>query len=121
MEAIKGIMRSLALNQIPKGYSIGKAGRLDTIPSCQQDGISFNFDAGQIIMGHNFRVVVGVAENVSSVPQMFDETSCTHPTLAATAVWPLNMLEPGQRTEVYVVTRAGEAPVEESMRPSLLN
>lgn len=121
MEAIKGIMRSLALGQIPKGYSIGKAGRRDTVPACLQDGIDFDFASGQIIMGHNFRVVVGVARNSSQVPQMFDETSCTHPTLAATAVWPLNMLEPGQKTEVYVVTRTGEAPAEESMRPSLLN
>jgi conjugal transfer pilus assembly protein TraK len=121
MEAIKGIMRSLALEQIPKGYSIGKAGRHDSIPACQQSGITYDFSAGQIIMGHNFKVVVGIARNTAAQPQMIDETSCTHPTLAGTAAWPRNMLEPGQDTEIYVITRVGEAPAEESSRPSLLN
>lgn len=121
MEAIKNVMTSLALGKTPKGYSIGKANSLDTVPACYQDGISFDFSSSQIVMGHNFKVIVGVASNRGQVPTMFDETSCTHPTLAATAVWPRNMLEPGEKTEVYVITRVGEAPAEESTRPSLLN
>ncbi|HDV6122858.1 TPA: type-F conjugative transfer system secretin TraK [Pseudomonas aeruginosa] len=121
MEAIKNVMTSLALGKTPKGYSIGKANSLDTVPACYQDGIAFDFSSSQIVMGHNFKVIVGVASNRGQVPTMFDETSCTHPTLAATAVWPRNMLEPGEKTEVYVITRVGEAPAEESTRPSLLN
>lgn len=121
MESIKGVMRSLALGQIPKGYSIGKAGRHDSLPGCFQNGVSYDFTAGQIVMGHNFKVVVGVARNTQQVPVMVDETACTHPDLAAAAAWPRNMLEPGQSTEIYVVTRVGDAPAEESSRPSLLN
>ncbi|MGI0646929.1 TraK domain-containing protein [Pseudomonas aeruginosa] len=121
MDAIKKIMTSLALGNMPKGYSIGKASNMDTVPACSQEGISFDFSKAQIIMGHNFKVLVGVARNQASVPVLFDETSCTHPSLAATAVWPRNMLEPGDKTEVYVVTRVGDAPAEESTRPSLLN
>jgi conjugal transfer pilus assembly protein TraK len=121
MDSIKGIMRALAFGQIPKGYSIGKAGRQDSVPACYQGGINFDFTAAQVVMGHNFKVLVGVARNQSNAPVMFDETSCTHPTLAATAVWPRNMLEPGDATEVYVVTRVGESRAEESTRPSLLN
>lgn len=121
MDSIKGIMRALALGQLPKGYSMGKAGRNDSVPACFQSGITFDFGSAQVVMGHNFKVIVGVARNASREPIMFDETSCTHPTLAATAVWPRNMLEPGDATEVYVVTRVGEAPAEESTRPSLLN
>lgn len=120
-EAIKGIMRALALGKLPKGFSIGKLGRFDSLPACDQSGVTFDFSRSQVILGHNFRVVVGVAQNVSSAPEMFDETSCTHPNLAAVAAWPENMLEPGQKTEVYIVTRVGEAPAEESSRPSLLN
>lgn len=121
MDAIKKIMTSLALGNMPKGYSIGKASNMDTVPACFQEGISFDFSKAQIIMGHNFKVLVGVARNQASIPVLFDETSCTHPSLAATAVWPRNMLEPGDKTEVYVVTRVGDAPAEESTRPSLLN
>ncbi|WP_095158203.1 type-F conjugative transfer system secretin TraK [Pseudomonas sp. Irchel 3E13] len=121
MESIKGIMRALALGGIPKGYSMGKLNRTDTIPACFQDGISFDFSRAQIVMGHNFKAVIGVARNASSVPVMFDETSCTHPQLAAAAAWPRNMLEPGQATEIYIVTRVGDAPAEDSSRPSLLN
>lgn len=120
-EAIKGIMRALALGKLPKGYSIGKISAHDSLPACSQSGITFDFSRSQMIMGHNFKVVVGVAQNNSLAPEMFDETSCTHPNLAAVAAWPANMLEPGQRTEVYIVTRVGDAPAEESSRPSLLN
>lgn len=121
MDAIKNVMSSLALGNMPKGYSIGKASNLDTVPACFQQNIRFDFSRAQIIMGHNFKVIVGVAQNQGKVPVMFDETSCTHPTLAATSVWPRNMLDPGDKTEVYVVTRVGDAPAEESTRPSLLN
>lgn len=120
METIKGIMRSMALGQIPKGYSIGKASGYDTIPACYQEGIHFDFRAGQLLMGHSFQVSVGVARNTSKQPVMFDETACTHPSLAAAAAWPRNMLDPGEATEIYIVTRVGEAPAEESSRPSLL-
>lgn len=120
-ESIKGIMRALALQKLPKGYSIGKLGRFDTLPECAQGGMSFDFSRSQVILGHNFKVVIGLVENNSVAPEMFDETSCTHPNLAAVAAWPENMLEPGQKTEVYIVTRVGEAPAEESSRPSLLN
>ncbi len=121
MESIKGIMRSLALGGIPKGFSMGKLSRTDTLPACYQEGIAFDFSRSQIVLGHNFKALVGVARNSSAVPVMFDETSCTHPSLAAAAAWPRNMLEPGQATEIYIVIRVGEAPAEESSRPSLLN
>jgi len=121
MESIKGIMRSLALGGIPKGFSMGKLSRTDTLPACYQEGVSFDFSRSQIVLGHNFKALVGVARNSSNVPVMFDETSCTHPSLAAAAAWPRNMLEPGQSTEIYIVTRVGDAPAEESSRPSLLN
>lgn len=120
-ESIKGILRALALEKLPKGYSISKMGRFDTLPACSQSGLNFDFSRSQVILGHNFKVVIGVAQNNSAVPEMFDETSCTHPNLAAVAAWPENMLEPGKKTEVYIVTRVGEAPAEESSRPSLLN
>ncbi|RJX72625.1 type-F conjugative transfer system secretin TraK [Pseudomonas sp. LS-2] len=121
MESIKGIMRALALGGIPKGYSMGKLSSTDTLPACYQEGIQFDFSKSQLMMGHNFKVLVGVARNTLKVPVMFDETSCTHPLLAASAAWPRNMLEPGDKTEIYVVTRVSEAPSDESTRPSLLN
>lgn len=121
MESIKGIMRALALGGIPKGYSMGKLASTDTLPACYQDGIQFDFSRSQLMMGHNFKVLVGVVRNTLNVPVMFDETSCTHPMLAASAAWPRNMLEPGDKTEVYIITRVGEAPADESARPSLLN
>lgn len=120
-ESIKGIMRALALSKLPKGYSIGKMGRFDTLPACYQSGLGFDFSKSQVILGHNFRVVVALVRNNSGIPVMFDETSCTHPNLAAVAAWPENMLEPGHKTEVYIITRVGEPQAEESSRPSLLN
>lgn len=120
MDTIRQVMRALALGKLPKGYSMAKMTAMDTVPACLQPGLHFDFSKAQQVMGHSFRGVIAVAQNISEQPILFDETSCTHPTLAATAVWPNNMLEPGQKTEVYVITRVGEPVSEESSRPSLL-
>ncbi|APC19662.1 hypothetical protein BLL42_27295 (plasmid) [Pseudomonas frederiksbergensis] len=121
MDSIRGIMRALALNKLPKGYSLAKLAPGDTVPACYQDGLDVDFSRSQVMLGHNFQVLVAVASNVTNQPLLVDETACTHPTLAAASVWPNNLLEPGMKTEIYIVLRVGEEQTDDSQRPSLLN
>lgn len=121
MDSIRGIMRALALNKLPKGYSLAKLSPGDTVPACYQEGLDVDFSRSQVMLGHNFQVLVAVASNVTNQPLLVDETACTHPTLAAASVWPNNLLEPGMKTEIYIVLRVGEEQTDDSQRPSLLN
>ena len=40
--------------------------------------------------------------------------------VAAVTTWPLNVLEPGQKTEIYVAMKQGRGQASTSKRPSLL-
>lgn len=121
METIKVIMRSLALGEIPQGYSMGQLRSGSAIPSCHLPGFEFDFKNAQLIQGHDYNALVATVRNVSNRTLQFDEMACTHPLLAATAVWPKNVLEPGEKTELYVATRSANNIVRAAKRPSLLD
>lgn len=120
MDTVRELMRDLALGKLPRGYSFGALKSGDKIPSCAQPGLSFDFSKSQLIMGHDLRVYVAVAENISARTLEFDHGACTHPNRAAIASWPDEILEPGQKTEVFLVTRVPVEIPDSSTRPSLL-
>lgn len=119
-EAIKRLLRELALGRVPAGYALA-AGAPPAPPYCRQQGVSFDF--AQAMEGQRFQVVVGRATNVSADPlEIFDDACLTEPRVAAVAAWPSVLIGPGERTEVYVVLR--ELPAAASAgaeRPSLLD
>lgn len=121
IQTIRSVFRSIALGEVPQGYSMTRIPSNMRLPSCNAAGLGFDFSQGQVLMGHNFSVLVGVATNVSSQPIEFREAVCGSWDVAAVASWPLNVLEPGQKTEVYVARKIGhkkKGPV--SKRPSLV-
>lgn len=120
MDTMRSIMRELALGQLPKGYSMNALGNGAHIPACAQPNLSFDFSGSQLIEGHDFRIFVAVAENVSAKTQELDHGACTHPHRAAVSSWPNEILEPGEKTEVFVVTRVPREIPQGSIRPSLL-
>ena len=120
METLRELMRELALGKLPKGYSFGKLISGDGIPACAQPGMSFDFSKSQLILGHDFRVYVAVAENISARTVEFDHGACSHPNRAAISSWPHEILEPGQKSEVFIVTRIPSEVPDSSSRPSLL-
>lgn len=120
MDTLRSLMREMAMGRIPRGYSFGELNSGDTIPACAQPSLSFDFSKSQFIQGHDFRVYVAVAENVSAKTVEFDHGACSHPNRAAVSSWPHEVLEPGQKTEVMVVTRVPKDVADTSVRPSLL-
>lgn len=120
MDTLRSLMREMALGKLPRGYSFGALTNGNKIPACAQPSLSFDFSKSQLIEGHDFKVFVATAENVSAKTVEFDHASCTHPQRAAVSAWPDEVLEPGQKTEVFVITRVPTEVPQSSTRPSLL-
>jgi conjugal transfer pilus assembly protein TraK len=121
MDTLRNIMRELALGNLPRGYSFAQLQSGDSVPDCVQQGVNYDFSNAQYVLGHDFRIFIVVAENNSAQHLEIDHGACTHPNRAAVAVWPHEILEPGQKTEVFLVTRIPQVQANTSTRPSLLN
>lgn len=127
VETIRNILRTVALGDIPPGYALGNLAAGVSIPNCHfstgtvQDYIQYNFDGGQFINGSQFSVIVGVAQNTGPTTVTVDESLCTHPRMAARALWSRNTIEPGQKTEAYFVIRNDQRQVrvDDGVRPKL--
>ena len=120
IETLRTVFRKLALGEIPNGYSMNRTPNNVQLPKCAQTGISVNFANGQMMMGHHLTVFVGIARNVTSGPIEFKEQSCGSWSVAGVTSWPHKVLEPGQKTEVYVAIKQREKTKSATRRPSLL-
>lgn len=120
VDTLRSVLRKVALGEMPQGYTLHKIETQHPTPSCLQPGMHFSFSNGQMLVGHNLTVNVGVAENVSGQPVEIREASCGDWNVAAVAAWPQNVLAPGERTEIYVVTKQGQRKAPTTQRPSLL-
>ena len=83
-------------------------------------GLSFNFRGGQLLTGHNMQVSIGVVQNLTNRPIEIRESVCGGWDVTAVAAWPNNMLEPQQRSEIYVAQRLERGGKKKAKRPSLL-
>lgn len=121
LETIRTIFRGLALGSIPQGYTIGKTPRNAKLPHCDHPGLEVDFSKGQFMSGHSVNVFVGVATNVANQPIEFKESWCGSWDVAAAAVWPRNLLLPGEKTEVFVATKQNRGKSSSTKRRSLLD
>lgn len=121
IEAIRSLFRGLALGDIPQGYAVGKPPRAAFLPNCDHPGLEVDFEKGQFMKGHSLNVFVGVATNVSDDTVEFKEAWCGGWDVAAAAVWPRNLLQPGEKTEVFVAVRQITGKPAQSQRRSLLD
>lgn len=122
VETIKDLLRAVALNQIPGGYDVRKiGGNARNLPICKSNAVSVSFEGGQILMGHSLNVYVGVARNETGAPVEIKESMCGGWDVAAVAAYPAVVLEPGQKTEIYVVKKIGQKTEIQNYRPSLLD
>lgn len=120
VETIRAVFRGLALGDLPQGYSLSKYPTSRATPNCSMDGLNFSFKNGQLLSGHSLQVSVGIVQNTTSRPIEIREAVCGGWEVAAVAAWPNNMLEPGQRSEIYVAERLQRTTKSTSKRPSLL-
>ncbi|MFC1336963.1 MAG: conjugal transfer protein TraK [gamma proteobacterium symbiont of Clathrolucina costata] len=116
---IEELFRTLALGELPAGYSFEESPKSE-LPACRQAGLNFDFQSGQTVIGHHMIVHVGVAENASPHPVEFLEPSCGDWDIAAVSAFPRNVLNPGDRTEIYVAQKRNYKKEIKVKRPSLL-
>ena len=121
VETIKNLFRSLALNELPQGYQIVDTPRNLKTPTCAMPGLRFDFKNGQYLAGRNLSVFVGVAVNVSGNAIEFKENVCGDWDIAAVAAWPRNVLNSGEKTEVYVAIKQNVRTAPKAKRPSLID
>lgn len=120
IETIRSVFRKIALGEVPQGYTLNSTPAGVVVPRCELPGINVDFRKGQYMMGHHLNIFIGVAKNVSDQPIEFKEAYCGSWDVAAVTAWPLNVLAPGQKTEIYVAKKQNREIAPTSKRPSLL-
>lgn len=122
LETIKAVMVSLAKGEMPTGYQMSPLANVLSVlpePVCRQDGLNFDWSNGQALFGQNLNVTVGLVHNNSNQDVEIEANPCLG--IAAFASWPEVYLQPGQKTEVYVIRKQNEYVQKATPRPSLLN
>jgi|APLak6261664116_1056043.scaffolds.fasta_scaffold01320_7 conjugal transfer pilus assembly protein TraK len=116
---IKAIMQSLGKQQIPQGFTMEDTVRDFNMASVCQDS-NLTFMPGQLLSGHEAKVLVMVAQNNGLTPSVFEETRCAGENVMAVAAWPKVRLEPGEKTEIFILMRLPQGKSGEEFRPALL-
>ncbi len=110
VETLRELLREVAIGKTPQGYSLNdRPSTAQMFDGCRQSGLVFDFREGQVLEGHRLRVNIGVVENRSSQLVEFREPACSDADIRAVAAWPNPLLQPGEKSEVYVV-RGIETP-----------
>lgn len=104
VSTIEMLMKTIALGDVPRGYKISESPE-GSLPACRQTGLSFNFKNGQSLIGSHLDVQIGVITNITNTAIEFVEDTCGDWNVAAVSVFPHHVLEPNQKTEVYVVVK----------------
>lgn len=114
---VKAVMKDLAKGKVPAGFVLRDLKPSDRV-GCFQEGLTAR--VGQVMEGPGMVLRVAVLQNAASAEVELDETRCAADgDPVAVAAWPKVRLAPGERVELYVLSRE-EASLPESVRPSLL-
>ncbi|WP_027156646.1 TraK domain-containing protein [Methylobacter luteus] len=116
---MKAIMQNLGKQQIPQGFTLEEVTEeLHGITFCHDP--SLTYWPGQLLSGHESRIVVLIAQNNGASTAVFEEASCASDDTMAVAAWPKVRLEPGEKTEIYLLMRLPDGKSGEEIRPALL-
>lgn len=123
LDTLVNILRDVAQEKIPPGYTLVTPTALDnTMYYCNQAGLAT--EVGQILDGHNYRIIVLMGVNNKEVNVELNEKNCTRPGIIAISSWPNTLMGPNEPTEIYLVENKGAltSPTRKigSERPSLI-
>lgn len=101
-ETIRQVLETLAHGQMPSGYELRG---LDAtyLPTCNQEGLTFDFYRGQLAAGGDYMVTIGTVQNTSEQVVEFKENYCFGHGVVAVSSYPEVQLVPNQKTEVFVM------------------
>lgn len=118
IDTITQAFRALALQDLPQGYAMRSPTQQDYL-SCYA-GKHVSFDLGQVVEGHNMEIQIAVATNNGPHPIEVIGHQCAGKRVLAAAEWPRSVLEPGQKTEIFVALQRLDDAEPEIRRPSLI-
>ena len=120
VSGISATLQEIALQRIPNGYQLSDIPRNYKLPVCSAEGFNVDFAQGQLLAGSKLHYIIGKVTNVSAHPLEFKESSCGGYDIAAVALWPENILNPGQSSEIYIVRHTtGKVQVKRQRRSVL--
>ncbi|MBE6422876.1 TraK domain-containing protein [Succinivibrio dextrinosolvens] len=114
-------LRTIALQGIPAGYNLTNLPKDYALPKCRVDGFKVDFSQGQLIAGSKLHYVIGKVTNVSKQTLEFKESGCGDYDVAAVALYPINIFEPGESAEIYVIKHAQGRLEIKQVRASVLD
>lgn len=117
---LKNLLKTIALNEVPDGYSLQNIISGTYHPDCQSPGFRVSFADGQLLTGRIHDVYIGRVANISGAAATADEKMCAGREVAAVALWPKILLKSGESTEIYVVTSKSGYGKRGNFRPNLL-
>ena len=115
---VKSVMQALAKQLVPPGFTLEEPpAQPNYADLCHDHALSFSY--GQSMQGQSSRIVILVAKNTGLVPKQIQEADCANPSVVAVSAWPKFRLNPGERTEVYILMK-NSPEGDHEYRPSLL-
>lgn len=120
VSTLKDAFKKVALGQVPPGYTLRAPKAGEALPRCSQQGLVFDFARGQVLEGYRMSFYVGIARSVAAGPVELLAQSCGAQNVAAAASWPHTLLNPGERTEMYVAVKKINEPAPTTVRPALV-
>jgi len=106
----------LAKGDMPPGYEIRSTNQAY---QCAFAGLTVT--VGQILEGSQFQVLVAKAVNNTRTGYMIVEESCYSEGVVAISTWPRTYLEPGEKTELYIVKKKTSRSSTTETRTRLVN
>jgi conjugal transfer pilus assembly protein TraK len=115
---VKSVMQALAKQLVPPGFTLEESpAQPNYADLCHDHALSFSY--GQSMQGQSSRIVILVAKNTGLVPKQIQEADCANPSVVAVSAWPKVRLNPGEKTEVYILMK-NDTEGDHEYRPSLL-
>lgn len=122
VDTLTSVFKALAKNDLPQGYTLREPRPREEASPCSVDPDKgdVSFETAQVVEGHNITVDVVVALNEGARPVEVVGTQCSGDRVMGAAEWPRSILEPGQKTEVFVARQRLDEREKQNRRPSTI-
>ncbi|WP_342632678.1 type-F conjugative transfer system secretin TraK [Marinobacter alkaliphilus] len=117
--ALVNLFEELAKENLPQGYKLRNPSPGHDLHTCYS-GDQVDYKMAQVVEGHHLVVQILVAQNTGAGPVEVIGSHCAAEGVVAAAEWPNSVLEPGQKTEMFVAFERQPVAKQNTRRPSAI-
>jgi|SRR5690554_380032 len=117
--ALVNLFGELAKENLPQGYKLRNPSPGRDLHTCYS-GDQVEYKMAQVVEGHHLVVQILVAQNTGTGPVEVIGSHCAAEGVVAAAEWPNSVLEPGQKTEMFVAFERQPVAKQNTRRPSAI-